>query len=294
MNKIFFRIGRIGLISIIFYFMSATSIVFADSVNTSKNKYISYQDTGKGEALVLIHAFPTDQNLWKLQQDGLQSHFRVITLDLWGFGQSSPANGEAITMTDYADEIKQLLDQLHIKKAIIGGESMGGYIALAFYKKYPDKVKGLILSDTQSIPDSPEAKAKRESTAIDVLEHGPTNFINSFMPKALSPNASEQTKTFLKQILDKQKPNAIASALRGMALRNDTSDILANSRLPILIMTGSQDSLISPQQSENMHALAKNSKLIVIDNAGHLSSLEQPEEWNKTVIDMFYEQQVGL
>jgi len=278
----------IYLLAIIFCFISTLSIASADSINLSKMKHISYQEVGQGKILVLIHAFPTNQHLWKPQQEGLKKHFRVITLDLWGFGKSSPVDGKAMTMTDYADEVKQLFDQLHIKKAIIGGESMGGYIALAFYKKYPDKVDGLVLSDTQSIADSEEAKAKRESTALDVLEHGSANFINGFMPKALSPNVSEQVKEFLKQMIEKQTPNAIASALRGMALRDDTSDILASSLVLILIITGNQDMLISPQQSENMHALAKNSKLVVINDAGHLSSLEQPEKWNKAVIDMFF------
>lgn len=254
---------------------------------TEKNRFISYTDAGQGKPLVLIHAFPTDQEMWRPQQQKLQQNFRVITLDLWGFGQSAPVNGQAVTMSDYADELKKLLDQLNIKQAIIGGESMGGYIALAFLERYPDYVNGLILSDTQSIADSPEAKAKREATAVDVLEHGTANLINGFMPKALSPHASEQTKIFLRHILDTQSPAAVASALRGMAVRDDTSTLLEKSALPMLIITGDQDTLISPQQSQNMHLLAKNSKLVVIENAGHLSSLEQPEHWNRAVIEMF-------
>lgn len=268
-------------------FSLQTTVAFAYSMQLDEKRFISYTDSGKGTPLVLIHAFPTDKKLWS-SQDGLSRYFRVITIDLWGFGESSPVDGKAISMTEYADEVSQLLDQLHIKKAIIGGESMGGYIALAFLQKYSDQVSGLILSDTQSIADSPEMKAKREATAIDVLEHGTTQLINSFIPKALSPTAPEEKVTFLKNILVMQTPTAIASALRGMALRDDTSNILANTTLPILIITGDQDILISPQQSQDMHALAKNSKLITIPHAGHLSSLEQPEEWNQAVINMFY------
>lgn len=262
------------------------SYTFADAASPSK--FISYTETGKGLPLVLIHAFPTDKQLWDPQVAELKNNFHVITLDLWGFGQSGTTDGKAITMTKYADEVKQLLDQLHISKAIIGGESMGGYIALAFAEKYVTNTAGLILSDTQSIADSAEAKAKREATALDVLEKGSTGLINSFMPKALSATASEQTKQFLQDILTTQSPTAIASALRGMALREDTSAILANTTLPTLIITGEQDTLISPQQSQNMHLLAKNSKLVVIPKAGHLSSLEQPSQWNDAVVTMFY------
>jgi pimeloyl-ACP methyl ester carboxylesterase len=255
---------------------------------TVAKPFISYKESGNGPPLVLIHAFPTDQRLWEPQQNELQKHFRVITLDLWGFGKSSAANGQAITMTDYADEVKQLLNQLHIKKAIIGGESMGGYIALAFYQKYPHDVSGLILSDTQSIADSAEAKTKREATAQTVLADGTNQLINGFMPKAFTSKASDQKKNFLKNILEAQSPTAVASALRGMALRTDTSHLLSTTHIPILIITGKEDTLISPEQSQTMHQLAKNSQLVVIDHAAHLSNVEQPEQWNKAVIDVFY------
>lgn len=254
---------------------------------SSKNKFIFYTDIGEGMPLVLIHAFPTDSRLWEPQQEPLKKYFRVITLDLWGFGKSALVDGKAVTMTKYADEVNELLDELHLSKAIIAGESMGGYIALAFLERYPDKVAGLILSDTQSIADSDETKVKREVTAQDVLNNGTHTFINNFMPKALSPNASEQTKVFLRSILESEPAVAIASASRGMALRKETSTVLAHSTVPILIITGDQDGLISPAQSQEMHLLAKNSKLVVLENVGHLSSLEQPQQWNEAVINLF-------
>ena len=260
----------------------------AASYCISTNKCISYTDSGKGKPLVLIHAFPTDKNLWKPQQKELQKHFRVITLDLWGFGQSSPVDGQAISMTEYADETKALLDKLNITQAIIGGESMGGYIALAFLEKYPDAVSGLILSDTQSIPDSAEAKVKREATAVNILEHGTASLIDSFMPKALTANASEKMRAFLQNILASQSATTAASALRGMALRKDMSHVLENTNIPVLIITGQQDTLISPEQSQYMHKIVKNSTLVTIANAAHLSSLEQPEQWNKAIIDMAF------
>ncbi len=266
------------LLSLFIYFFSYPS----------QAQIISYSNVGQGTPLVLIHAFPTDQRLWTPQQEGLKKNFQVITLDLWGFGNSSVMNNKAITMQMYADEVKELLDQLHIQKAIIGGESMGGYVALAFLEHYPKNVQGLILSDTQAIADTAEIKVKRETTASEILKQGSSNFIKGFIPKALSPAASEQTKATLQLILKTQKATAMAAALRGMAVRHDTSKLLAdNNDLPILIITGKEDTLITPYQSANMHALAKTSRLVVIPNAGHLSNLEQPEQWNKAVIDMF-------
>lgn len=270
----------------IFIFMITMRTCFANEL-VIDHKTISYTDTGSGKALVLIHAFPTDQQLWSQQIEPLKKHFRVITLDLWGFGKSSPTDGKAITISQYAAEVNALLDHLHIQHAIIGGESMGGYIALAFLNKYPKKVNGLILADTQPIADNTDAKKKREISAQDVLQHGTENLINGFIPKALSLQASKETTSFLRDVMQKQSANGIASALRGMALRQDTSSVLAATSLPVLIITGEEDSVISPQQSQEMHALTKNSKLVVIKNAGHLSNLEQEEEWDKAVVEMF-------
>lgn len=246
-----------------------------------------YKEAGKGEPLVLIHAFPTDHRLWKPQLDALSSHFHVIVLDLKGFGSSDKTDGQAVTMTTYADQVAELLDQLHIKKAIIGGESMGGYISLAFLKKYPEKVAGLILSNTTSNADTEEGKIKRETTAADVLTNGTQALINNFMSKALTPLASDETRAYLLSILKEQTPEGIASATRGMALREDQSEILAKTTIPILILSGDKDTLLLPEQSEKMKTLAKNSQFILIANAAHLSNLEQPEIWNKAVIDFF-------
>lgn len=291
MQKINYLIRLMAVFAISILFSTAHARTF----QTKDNRFISYTNIGHGRPIVLIHAFPTDRRLWEAARIELEDIFhdsrifRVISVDLWGFGQSSPTNGQAVTMSDYADEVKELLDYLNIDSAVIGGESMGGYVALAFLDKYPKQVEGLILSNTQSIADTQEIKAKREAAAIDVIEHGTEKFTNDFMAKALSPDAPEKTKMFLKYILGQQDKMAIASALRGMALRNDTSNLLANSSLPILILSGENDMLISPQQSQNMHALAKNSKLVVIPKAGHLSSLEQPHTWIWSVVDMFYE-----
>lgn len=251
-------------------------------------KHISYIDMGQGKPIILIHAFPTDQRLWLRQQENLKEYFRVITLDLWGFGRSTASDGQAVTMPAFAEEVKQLLDDLHIQKAIIGGESMGGYIALTFLQQYPERVEGLILSDTQSIADTDEIKKKRELTAKTVLMQGTAQFIDDFMTKALSSHASLPTRNLLKEILTAQAATGIASALRGMALREDTSPVLTNTAVPVLIITGDEDALISPVQSHRMLELAQNSKLVTIAKAGHLSSMEQPEEWNKAIVDMFY------
>jgi pimeloyl-ACP methyl ester carboxylesterase len=250
-------------------------------------KQASYTDQGKGEPLVLIHAFPTDHHLWEPQIKPLAQQFRVITLDLKGFGNATATHGEAVSMREYADEVKQLLDQLKIDKAIIGGESMGGYVSLAFVKAYPEKTAGLILADTQTIADTEDQKAKRELAALDVLKNGTGKFVENFVSKAVSSNADQSIKDFLTELSSRQSVDAVASALRGMSRRENTMDQLSSLTIPVLIISGDLDTIISTSESQAMHNALPASKLVIIHGAGHLTNIERPEEWNAAVIAAF-------
>lgn len=261
------------------------SFLFVESYAKSKTP-ISYHDKGEGPPLILIHAFPADLNLWKIQEEKLSKYFRIITLDLWGFG-NSPELSQKLEMTDYADEVNQLMEQLHIKNAVIGGESMGGYVALALLENHPDKVAGLILSGTQSIPDTKEAKAKREILAQEILKNGSDAFIKQFLPKTLSKNAPKEMQEFLLTMFSKQKPKSIAQALIAISLRKDTTNILAKTNIPVLIIAGDEDAVIPNEQSKKMAAIAKNSRLVILQG-GHLINLENSDEWNLAVKKMFY------
>lgn len=249
---------------------------------------ISYSDKGEGTPLVLIHAFPADKQLWVPQQEGLASTFRIISIDLAGFGKSKATDGKAVSMREYAQEVKSLLDYLHINKAIIGGESMGGYVVLEFLNQYPEATQGVILSNTQTIADSPEEKQKRETVALDVLQNGTSGLIEKFLPKTMSPDAPKEKQAFLKAIFEKQAATGLASALRGMGQRNDNTLLLQNAHVPILIITGDKDQVISTEQSEKMHQLIPNSHLIVLHGAGHLTNVERSNEWNQAVIQTFH------
>lgn len=238
-------------------------------------------------AIILIHAFPTDHRLYEPQVNDLKKQFNVIAVDLKGFGKAPAADGNAITMADYATQVKEIMDTQHIDKAIIGGVSMGGYVTLAFLKQYPNQVRGIILSDTQAIADTEEAKTKRETNATNVLKNGTSQLVKDFLPTLLSPNADQHLVVFLQDIMASQSPQGVASALRGMALREDTSQVLSAAKVPTLILAGEKDVIISPEQSKKMHDLLPGSKLVVIPNAGHLSSLEQPKVWNQAVREVF-------
>ncbi len=256
---------------------------------TRQGVSIEYDDIGNGVPLLLIHGFPHDRTLWRPQIAGLSQIYRVIAPDLRGFGQSSDTSGEAVSMEQYATDLKSLLDSLNVKQAAIGGISMGGYIALAFYAQYADRVKGLILANTRAVPDSDEGKQARLANADKVAEVGPSFLVDTMAPKMLGPAAKSETEIAVRSMMARQRAGGIMSALRGMAARPDRTALLRFATTPILILSGSADVLIPPSDSEAMHALIPNSRLVIIPDAGHLSNLDKVDAFNHMVRE-FYKQ----
>ena len=250
---------------------------------------IEYDDIGNGVPLLLIHGFPLDRTLWRTQIAGLSQIFRVIAPDLRGFGQSSDTDGEAVTMDQYAADLKSLLDSVNVKQAVVGGISMGGYVALAFYAQYADRVKGLILANTRAIPDSEEGKQSRLANAQKVSEAGSSFLVENMAPKMLGPSAKPEIEIAVRSMMARQRAPGLTSALRGMAARPDRTTLLRFATVPALIVSGSEDALIPPSDSEAMHVLIPNSRLVIIPDAGHLSNLDKADAFNHVVRE-FYKQ----
>ena len=252
---------------------------------------IEYDDIGNGVPLLLVHGFPHDRTLWRPQIAGLSQLFRVIAPDLRGFGHSSETDGEAVTMDQYAADLKSLLDSVNVKQAVIGGISMGGYIALAFYAHYADRVKGLVLANTRAVPDSEEVKQSRLVNAQQVGETGPSFLVETMAPKMLGTAAKPEIGIAVRSMMTRQRAAGIMSALRGMAARPDRTALLRFATIPVLIVSGNADVLIPPSDSEAMHALIPNSRLVIIPDAGHLSNLDKADAFNHVVRE-FYKQVV--
>lgn len=251
--------------------------------HTRQGVSLEYDDIGNGIPLLLIHGFPMDRTLWRAQIAGLWQLYRVIVPDLRGFGQSSPTAGEAISMDQYAADLKALLDALNVQQAIIGGLSMGGYVAFAFYAQYPERVGGLVLANTRATPDSEEGKQTRLSNAQAIEENGPAFLVEAMAPQLLGPTAHAETVITVHSMLARQRAQGMASALRGMATRPDRTSLLRFATVPVLIVTGSADKLIAPAESEAMHSLIPDSTLVNIPDAGHLSNLDKADAFNNAV-----------
>jgi 3-oxoadipate enol-lactonase len=248
------------------------------------NLNICYEDHGQGDVpVIFIHGFPFDKTSWHPQLDYLKDFYRVIAYDIRGFCKSTSEDMKA-SMDLFAQDLISLMDVLNIRQSIICGLSMGGYIALNAVRHYPERFRALVLCDTQSIADSAEGKEKRYKTIEEVEKNGLDDFAATFIQKIFSPdtleNNEEAVEGIRKTILSTPVAT-IARTLSALAQRLETTSILQEIKIPTLILCGEQDSVTPPAQSENMHRHIIGSEYQAIRNAGHLSNLEQPEEFNR-------------
>jgi len=228
--------------------------------------------------VVLLHAFPLTGEMFEPQWTALGGRARFIVPDLRGFGESAtaPSPSEMGTM---ADDVLGLLDHLGIDSAVVGGVSMGGYASLALLRNDPRRVRGLVLADTQTSADDEPARERREVTARDVLDRGPTALLPT-VDKLLGPSASPELRARVSAWIAGGSAEGFAAAQRGMALRPDARDILARFGGPVLVVVGSDDVLTPPAKSREMAELVPGAELVEIPRAGHLSNLEQPLAFN--------------
>jgi 3-oxoadipate enol-lactonase len=248
---------------------------------------MAYTDMGTGDPVVLIHGYPFNRSLWGEQVAALSESYRVIAPDLRGFGETESSAGPA-TMNQMAQDVAHLLDHLEIERAVIGGLSMGGYVALAFYKQFPARVRALVLADTRAQADSEEAKQTRAQQAERALSEGMAGIADAMLPKLLTPETVSKRPEIVKRVRDmmlKTKPEGAASALLGMAQRDDQTQLLLSISAPALILVGAEDAITPVADSEQMQQVIADSRLVVIENAGHVSNLERTEQFNEALLD---------
>ena len=251
---------------------------------------MAYDDTGSGQAVVLLHGYPFNRSMWREQVEALSASYRVITPDLRGLGETLPSTtaNEPATMETMAQDVAALMDELNIQRAAVGGLSMGGYVTLAFYRRFPLRVRALVLADTRAQSDTEEARRKREQQAQKALEEGMKGIADAMLPKLLAPATLHERPAIVarvREMMVKTKPKGAAAALRGMAVRIDQTDFLPSIFAPTLIIVGSEDELTPPSDSELMHREIRGSRLEIIKGAAHVSNLENTAEFNRVLIE---------
>jgi 3-oxoadipate enol-lactonase len=247
---------------------------------TLNNTTMHFEESGTGRALVLLHGFPLDSRIWEPQRQGLSDRHRVITPDLRGFGKSGLAI-RPFSLEDLADDIHALLAELGALPAALGGLSMGGYVALAYVKKYPTDLSALLLLDTKAEGDTPDGKQARDKMIELARTKGAKAVADQMMPKMLSPDTLEHRPNVVKslrEVMDSQPPQTIAAALAAMRDRPDHSGNLPSISVPTLIIVGESDAITPPPVAESMHKAIPRSQLVIIKGAGHMTPMEQPQQ----------------
>jgi 3-oxoadipate enol-lactonase len=222
--------------------------------------------------------------MWTGQAQVLQEkNLRVITYDLRGHGQSEVGDGQ-YTIELFVDDLVALLDYLKITKTILCGFSMGGYIALRAIERNPDRFSALVLCDTMSVADSNDAKIRRANSVKLVKKEGVERFAEGFLKAVFAPqtfDAKPDVVDEIRRTILSNSPLGICGALLAMAGRTDTTEALSKITVPTLILVGEHDAVTPPSASRSMRDRIANSKLLLIENAAHMSNLENPSTFNE-------------
>ena len=248
-----------------------------------KNTKVSYTDIGKGTALVLLHGFLENKKMWHDLIPPLSKKYRIITIDLLGHGQTESL-GYVHTMEDNADLVHEVLSKLRIRKAILIGHSMGGYVALAFAELYPDNMKGLILLNSTSRPDSPERKTNRDR-AIKAVKKDHTSFVRLSIANLFSPDNRENLANEIEQVKIealKTPLQGIVASLEGMKIRKDREVLLHLTHYPKLLILGQKDPILNYE--ETIEQIQNTNLESVTFPDGHMSHIENKDELEEIIL----------
>lgn len=235
---------------------------------------LAYTRRGKGTPLVLLHGYPLDHRIWDEVAPLLDDKFDLILPDLRGFGNSTTVD-TPYTMDDFASDIAGLLDSLGIQKTAVAGHSMGGYVALAFARLFPDRVAGLGLIASQTLADPPDRKEGRYKSAAEVTEKGIGGVVDAMTPKFTNDPALQ---AYARKVMEGQNPQAYIGALKAMAERQDATPLLASMTYPVVLVHGDADALIPIERAREVKDAVPHALLAELPGVGHLPMLEATEE----------------
>lgn len=243
---------------------------------------IDYRDVGQGLPVVFIHAFPLNQAMWEDQARALADRFRVITLDLRGFGGSQAPEGP-YSMDQMASDVYELCRALGIDRAVLVGLSMGGYVSMAFARNYPESIRALVLANTRASADSDQARLRRARSAEKALNQGTAAAVADLLPLLLASSTLQSRPDIVQKVramAESVQPRVFAAVQAGLAERPDSTQLLSKVNFPVLIISSDQDALNTIQEAQALQEIIPDSRLRIIQGAGHLSNLERPDQFN--------------
>lgn len=251
----------------------------------SSDTDIFYEVMGDGPDMVLLHPFPANRGVWMPVAEMLTARHRLILPDLRGHGASGLGDGPA-TMEKHAADVARVMDDAGVGKAVLAGESIGGYILFEFWRRMRERVSALVLCNTKAGADNEEARANRLRSAEDVEKRGVEPFVETMIPKLLGETARTTRPDVVERaraMMMKMTPAGVAAVQRGMAARPDSVATLATIDVPTLLITGDEDMLTGLGEAELMQRHIAGSTLKVIPRAGHYAVFERHEEVGRIV-----------
>jgi len=248
---------------------------------------LHWREAGSGDPVLFIHGFPFDCTLWEPQLAAVPAGWHYIAPDLRGFGASRLAGDEALTMDRHADDMIALLDHLNIDQAVVCGMSMGGYVALSMARRYPKRVRALVLVATRAHADGPETQKNRHVLAARARKEGAAPVVASMLPKLLSAHSTmkqPQLAARVRAMMESVPPETHARALEGMAGRKDYTAELGSIDVPTMVVRGELDEIIPAADMEYIARTVRGARHEVIALAGHMPNLEASDVFNKTLM----------
>ena len=236
------------------------------------------------ENLVLLHAFPFDSRMFDSVRADLSAAATMLTPDLRGFGSGPPLGDATPDLALLADDVVDAMDAAGMHRAVLGGVSMGGYVALALLRRHPERVKGLVLVDTRSGPDDAAAVERRQGVAARADGGDVASGPDAIAP-LVAAGSSDDIRATLAAIADSVPAATIAWAQRAMAARPDSTAVLAAASVPVLIMVGEQDTVTPLAAAREMAAAARDAELVELPGVGHLTPAEDPDGFAVVVLD---------
>ena len=235
--------------------------------------------------LVLLHAFPLNARMWEPQLALADHGWRVVAPQLGGVDGGDEISPPS-SIDDYAGDVIDLLDALHIHEAVIGGLSMGGYVTLAMFRHAPRYFLGMVLADTRTQADTPEGVEGRKRMLRIVRQQGASAVADEMLPKLLSAAARRERfelAEHVRGLILSNSTESIGAAITALMTRRDSTPLLSTIHCPTLILVGDEDSVTPRALSEDMQRAIAGSELVVVPAAGHLSSMEQPAVFNEAL-----------
>lgn len=261
--------------------MNSAQTISRKAANTVR---LSYDDIGcSNDVVVFVHGHPFDRSMWRSQlHAATQAGWRAIAPDLRGYGDSPVTRG-SVTLDVFAADIAELLDRLGIDQVAICGLSMGGQIVMEFCRRFPQRVRGVLLTATFPRAETKDGKANRYRVAERLEAEGMELHARELLPKMLAAATIETLPGVAEAVLTMMRhapPEGAAAALRGRAERIGYESTLVSVDAPGLIVVGDQDAFTTRWDAEEMHRLLRRSKLVWMDGVGHMPNLEREAQFN--------------